>query len=110
MIPNKPDEDEFYCNAIRAVGKKGDVLLFDGNMWHAAGRNLTDKARHIITPFFSKPYIKQQLDYPRALGIDFGKTLSPLLAQILGYNAMVPVSLNEFYQPDEHRFYKKDQG
>lgn len=107
---NKPSEDEFYRNAIRAVGKKGDVLLFDGNMWHAAGRNSTDNARHIITPFFSKPYIKQQLDYPRALGIDFGKTLSPKLAQVLGYNAMVPVSLNEFYQPDEYRFYKKNQG
>ncbi len=106
----KPDEDEFYANSVRATGKKGDVLFFDGNIWHAAGQNYTDKPRHIITPFYSKPYIKQQLDYPRALGIDFGKTLSPRLAQVLGYNAIVPVSLEEFYQPDEYRFYKSSQG
>ncbi|MEM0909985.1 MAG: phytanoyl-CoA dioxygenase family protein [Pseudomonadota bacterium] len=109
-VAEKPEEAFFYENAVRATGKKGDMILFDGNMWHAAGRNTTPEPRYIITPFYSKPYIKQQLDYPRALGIDFGKTLSNELAQILGYNAMVPVSLNEFYQPDEYRFYKKDQG
>lgn len=107
---DKPTEEEFYKKAIRATGKKGDVLFFDGNIWHAAGANTTELPRHIITPFYSKPYIKQQLDYPRALGIDFGKTLSPRLSQVLGYNAMVPVSLEEFYQPDEHRFYKSNQG
>lgn len=108
--PNTPEEKEFFDNAIRATGKKGDVIFFDGNMWHAAGKNLTETDRYIITPFFSKPYIKQQLDYPRALGIDFGKTLTPQLAQVLGYNAMVPVSLEEFYQTDENRFYKRSQG
>ena len=105
-----PSAPEFFENAVRGCGKKGDVILFDGNMWHCAGKNITDTPRYIVTPFFSKPFIKQQLDYPRALGIDWGKTLSPRLRQVLGYNAMVPVSLEEFYQQDEFRFYKADQG
>lgn len=108
--PQKPDESRFYENAVRANGKKGDVLLFDGNIWHAAGKNLTDKPRHIITPIYSRPFIKQQLDYPRAFGPDFCDTLSPHLQQILGYNARVPVTLDEFYQRDEDRFYQRDQG
>lgn len=106
----QPNSDEFYQKSVRAVGKKGDVLLFDGNIWHAAGANTTDRPRHIITPIYSKPFIKQQLDYPRALGVDFGKTLSKQMQQVLGYRAMVPATLEEFYQLDEHRFYQADQG
>ena len=33
---DKPTEEEFYKKAIRATGKIGDVLFFDGNLWHAA--------------------------------------------------------------------------
>ena len=109
-FPDKPSDEDFYNNAIRIEGKKGDVIIFDGNIWHAAGANHTDQPRHIITPFYSKPFIKQQLDYPKALGADFCETCSPHLRQLLGYNARVPVTLDEFYQRDEDRFYKKDQG
>lgn len=108
--PEKPNDDYFFKNSVRATGKAGDVLLFDGDIWHAAGENLTDSPRHIITPFYSKPFIKQQLDYPRAFGPDFGKTCTPHLRQVLGYNALTPVSLDEFYQKDENRFYQSDQG
>lgn len=108
--PKQPDEDYFFKNAIRAEGKKGDVLLFDGNIWHSAGENKTNKTRHIITPIYSRPFIKQQLDYPRAFGPDFEKTISSHLKQVLGYNALTPVTLFDFYQSDEDRFYKKDQG
>ena len=108
--PTAPSSEEFFKNAVRGCGSKGDVILFDGNMWHCAGKNNTDEPRYIVTPFFSKPFIKQQLDYPRALGIDWGKTLTERLKQVLGYNAMVPVSLEEFYQQDQNRFYKSSQG
>ena len=35
----KPDNDYFFKNAVRAEGKQGDVLIFDGNIWHSAGIN-----------------------------------------------------------------------
>ena len=110
LSSNKPARKYFYDNAVRANGQKGDVLLFDGNIWHSAGINSTNTPRHIITPIFSKPFIKQQLDYPRAFGDYIIKNCSDHLKQILGYNALVPSSLDEFYQKDENRFYKKDQG
>jgi len=108
--PNKPESKYFYDHAVRAKGQIGDVLLFDGNIWHSAGKNNTNRPRHIITPIYSKPFIKQQLDYPRAFGNNFIDNCSDHLKQILGYNALVPSSLDEFYQKDENRFYKKDQG
>lgn len=106
----RPEEEYFYAHAVRALGKAGDVLLFDGNIWHAAGTNTTSETRHIITPIYCRPFIKQQLDYPRAFGYDFGRTLSPHLQQVLGYRALVPATLDEFYQKDEDRFYQSDQG
>jgi len=106
----KPNEEDFFKEAVRAIGKKGDLLIFDCNLWHCAGQNHTDHPRRIITPFFSRPFIKQQLDLPRFYGEGFGNSLTPRLKQWMGYNARVPTSLGEFYQTNENRFYKSDQG
>lgn len=109
-LAKKPSDEEFWEKAVQVVGSPGDVLIFHGGVWHCAGQNSTDNTRHIITPFYSAPFIKQQLDYPRAFGLDFAETCSPHLKQLLGYNALVPSSLYEFYQTDQKRYYKSDQG
>jgi len=109
-LEKKPSDSEFWASAKQIKGNCGDVLIFHGGLWHCAGENRTDETRHIITPFFSRPFIKQQLDYPKAFGDDFGRICSSHMRQILGYNARVPISLEDFYQHDEYRFYKKDQG
>lgn len=53
--------------------------------------------------------MKQLLDYPRALGYNEINKFNPKLQQLLGYYSRVPSSLNEWYQPEEKRFYKKNQ-
>jgi ectoine hydroxylase-related dioxygenase (phytanoyl-CoA dioxygenase family) len=84
------------------------VVVFNSNLWHAAGANTTSTARRALTIAFTKPFIKQQLDYPRALGYE-RQDFSPTVRQLLGYNARVPASLDEWYQPPEKRMYKSDQ-
>lgn len=106
----KPDQDEFFAHATRAVGQAGSIVVFDSNLWHAAGANHSGGPRRALTLNFTKPFLKQQLDYPRALGYDRATTLSPVLRQVLGYNARVPASLDEWYQPPERRLYHRDQG
>lgn len=106
----KPNDAAFYAAAERTVGPAGSVLVFNSNVWHAGGDNTTDRARRSVTPMYCKPFIKQQYDYPRAVGYDRGDELAPHTRQILGYNARVPASLDEWYQPPEHRMYKGDQG
>ncbi len=85
-------------------------MVFDSNLWHAAGVNCTDRPRRALTLAFTRPFVKQQLDYPRALGYERGASFSPGLRQLLGYNARVPASLEEWYQPPDRRMYKRDQG
>ncbi|NII27391.1 phytanoyl-CoA dioxygenase [Pseudoflavitalea sp. X16] len=108
----RPDEIYFYEHADRAIGKAGDIILFDSLVWHAAGKNTTDKARRALTLTFSRPFMKQQLDYPRLIGYDRNndEEFSEEVRQVIGYNARVPVDLDEWYQPPAKRFYKPGQG
>lgn len=108
--PSKPDEQYFYEHADRALAKKGTIVLFDSNIWHAAGKNNTDENRRVLTISFTKPQFKQQFDYPRFLGYDFAESISDELKQILGYKSRVPATLHEYYQPVEKRMYQPDQG
>lgn len=106
----KPDDDYFYKNADRAIVKKGSIIAFDANLWHATGKNYTDLPRRALTMAFTRPFFKPQLDYPRSLGYAFGEGLSEDLRQVLGYNARIPENLNEYYQPVEKRMYQPGQG
>ena len=108
--PEKPTESDFFNHADRFVGKQGSIVLFDSNLWHATGKNETERVRRALTLTYTRPFIKQQLDYPRYLGYERMAQFSEGMKQILGYNARVPANLNEWYQPTENRFYKADQG
>ncbi len=106
----KPTTDAFQAAAIQATGVAGDILMFDSRLWHAAGRNGTDMPRRALTLTFTRPFFKPQLDYPRFLGDAYAAALPPQVRQVLGYDARVPASIEEFYQPPERRAYKSDQG
>ena len=106
---SKPSDDEFYAKAERATGKKGDIIFFNSNLWHAAGINKTAKDRRAITITFTKPFMKQQLDYSRAIGYDKVEKLTAELQQMLGFYSRIPTNLEEWYQKPEHRFYRPGQ-
>jgi len=108
--PEKPEDEAFFAQADRLVATAGSVALWNSNLWHAAGQNQTDAPRRALTLTFTRPFVKPQLDYPRALGYKFGEELPEQLRQIIGYNARVPASLDEWYQPPEKRMYRPGQG
>jgi ectoine hydroxylase-related dioxygenase (phytanoyl-CoA dioxygenase family) len=106
----RPEESYFYQKADRAIAKKGSIILFDSNLWHAAGKNTTSQNRRVLTLSFTKPFFKPQFDFPRFLGYDLGEKLNEDLRQIIGYNARIPANLYEFYQPAHKRMYLPSQG
>jgi len=109
-LRDAPADDRFFAESERATGPAGSIVMFDSKLWHAAGVNQSASLRRALTLAFARPFVKPQLDYPRALGYERGERLSPALRQLLGYNARVPVTLDEWYQPPERRLYRRDQG
>lgn len=105
----KPSDEEFFSKAIQAVGTKGDILIFNANIWHASAPNKTQNDRKALPFTISRSFMKQLLDYPRAIGYDKIDSFTNEMQQFLGYHSRVPASLKEWYQPENKRFYKKNQ-
>lgn len=105
----KPSPEEFYEEAVQATGNTGDILVFNANVWHASAPNNTDLDRKALPFTISKSFMKQLLDYPRAFGYEKMHTFTEDMQQFLGYYSRVPASLDEWYQPEDKRFYKKNQ-
>lgn len=105
----KPSDEEFFANADQATGKRGDILIFNANVWHSSAPNITQEHRRAIPITISKSFMKQLLDYPRAIGYNKIDEFDYEFQQLLGYHSRVPASLDEWYQPENKRFYKKDQ-
>lgn len=108
-LPERPADTLFFAEASRALGTRGSVLFFDSRVWHAAGINQTDLRRSALTLTFTNPFFKQQLDYPRMFGYENADRCDPWLRQVIGFNARVPASLEEFYVPTHQRFYQRGQ-
>lgn len=105
----KPTDEEFFKNAKQITGKSGSILIFDSNVWHSSAPNKTNDQRRAIPITVSRSFMKQLLDYPKAIGYEKMDSFSEETQQLLGYHSRVPASLEEWYQPFEKRFYKKNQ-
>lgn len=101
-----------YCAAhgVPAVCGAGAMILFDSTLWHAAGNNISGRDRLAINHQFTRSWIKQQIDYVRALGPIDWSSLPPRTQQLLGYYTRVVTSLDEYYRPAAERLYRGGQG
>jgi ectoine hydroxylase-related dioxygenase (phytanoyl-CoA dioxygenase family) len=105
-----PDQDYLRANAIAIECSAGSIFVFDSTLWHAAGANVSGKDRLAINHQFTRSYIKQQIDYVRALGDDAVLAQKPRTQQLLGWHTRVVTSLDEYYRPEDERLYRKGQG
>jgi ectoine hydroxylase-related dioxygenase (phytanoyl-CoA dioxygenase family) len=105
----EPTEELFAGVAKQVIAPAGSVILFDSRVWHRAGLNRSGGPRRIVTPMYTKPFYKPQFDYCRALE-ETAFLMSDELRQIIGVNARVPATLDEWYQPPERRCYRPNQG
>ena len=108
--PAPPDLDRLQGFAIPATCPAGSLLVFDSTLWHAAGPNTSGRDRLAINHQFTRSFIKQQVDYVRALGEDTVVAQSPRVQQLLGWYTRVVTSLDEYYRPEAARLYRRGQG
>lgn len=109
-LPDAPSEGDFFSGAVRAIGRTGDAILFNGRTWHRGGENLSDAWRHAATLNVCRAYMKQQFDWVRLVPREIVDRNPPAFRRFLGYDVRVPTSLDEFYVSEESRLYKANQG
>ena len=105
-----PDQEYLTKNAIAVECPAGSMVVFDSTLWHAAGANTSGKDRLAINHQFTRSYIKQQIDYVRALGDRTVLAQKPRTQQLLGWYTRVVTNLHEYYRPEPERLYRKGQG
>lgn len=106
------DLDQAYCktNAVPISCTAGSILIFDSTTWHCGGPNYSTQNWLGVNHQFTRSYIKQQIDYVRALGDDVILSQSPRTQQLLGWYTRVVTNLEEYYRPEDERLYRKNQG
>jgi len=108
--PDQPDVDYLRARAVPVECAPGSMLVFDSTLWHAAGANSSGKDRLGINHQFTRSFVKQQIDYVRALGDETVLAQKPRTQQLLGWYTRVVTSLDEYYRPAEERLYRSGQG
>jgi ectoine hydroxylase-related dioxygenase (phytanoyl-CoA dioxygenase family) len=108
--PQRPSQAYLDVAAVAVECPAGAMIVFDSTLWHAAGANLSANDRLAINHQFTRSYIKQQIDYVRALGDELVLSQPPRVQQLLGWYTRVVTSLDEYYRPAEERLYRSGQG
>lgn len=105
-----PSQEYLEANAVPAVCPAGSMIVFDSTLWHAAGENVSGLDRIAVNQQFTRSYVKQQVDYVRALGDEAVLRQKDRTQQLLGWYTRVVTSLDEYYRPPEERLYRSGQG
>jgi ectoine hydroxylase-related dioxygenase (phytanoyl-CoA dioxygenase family) len=105
-----PDPAYLRAAAVPVECPAGSAVVFDSTLWHAAGANQSGADRLGINHQFTRSYLKQQVDYVRAVGEAAVRDLPPRSRQLLGWYTRVVTSLDEYYRPESERLYRKGQG
>jgi len=105
-----PSNVAVKATALPVECDAGSMLVFDSTLWHAAGHNMSGKDRLSINQQFTRSWIKQQMDYVRALGEEVVLRQPPRTQQLLGHYTRVVTSLDEYYRSENERLYRKGQG
>jgi ectoine hydroxylase-related dioxygenase (phytanoyl-CoA dioxygenase family) len=108
--PLPPQPDYLETHGVPVACPEGSMIVFDSTLWHAAGQNTSGKDRLAVNHQFTRSYIKQQIDYVRALGAETVLGQGLRTQQLLGYFTRVVTCLDEYYRPENERLYRKWQG
>jgi ectoine hydroxylase-related dioxygenase (phytanoyl-CoA dioxygenase family) len=107
-IPAVPSASYLETEAVQIEAPAGSVVFFDSMLIHRSGQNRSPIRRRAINHQYTRPFIKQQLDYPSLLR---GRVdPESVLAQTLGFWAVPPKSVDEFRVDPEQRTYRQGQG
>jgi ectoine hydroxylase-related dioxygenase (phytanoyl-CoA dioxygenase family) len=100
-----PSEAYINAHATTVTVPPGSVVMFDAMVFHRAGYNRSQHIRRGVNHLYTVPILKQQYDFPRALGDVFHEDAD--LRRLLGYTSAVPVDALQWRKSRQNR--KKTQ-
>jgi ectoine hydroxylase-related dioxygenase (phytanoyl-CoA dioxygenase family) len=75
--------------------KSGSVIAMEGRLWHTSGANMTeDEERALLFGYYSKDFIRPQMNWNAALSPETIAALSPEMHTWLGLGANANVKLS----------------
>lgn len=83
-----PSDAYIEQHQVVAAAPAGSVILFDAMLFHRAGFNSGSFVRRAVNHLYTIPIIKQQYDFPAALGERMPDDAA--LARLLGVTSVVP--------------------
>ena len=68
----------------------GSVILMEGRVWHTSGRNVTaDEDRALAFAYYTKPFLRPQWNFTRALSPEVQARFDPVMRYRLGLDAQL---------------------
>lgn len=83
-----PKPGEEYSDITQVTGKKGDVVIIHGSLWHSSGENRTERERIALLGFFCRSFMKPQQDHLKIVLPEVIERASPTLKRLLGLNSL----------------------
>lgn len=69
------------------TASKGSIIAMDARVWHTSGKNVTlDQDRALLFGYYTKPFLRQQVNWTAALDEGVKKGLSEEGKELLGLN------------------------
>ena len=85
-----PTRDETYSGIILAEGKKGDVIIVNGLVWHGSGANYSNSMRVGLLGFYCRSFMRPQQDHFELVSDEVWQRATPTLRRLLGEGAKAP--------------------
>ena len=88
------DNGVTYPEEILITGSKGDVVIFDGALWHGSSTNFSDEERWSVNIGYGRWFLKPSFDMPRSLVPSIYEQMSEFEKNLMGLKTVPP--LDEF--------------
>eukprot|EP01084_Bolivina_argentea_P014598 27276_1 len=86
-IPNNNDKK----NAIKAIMKRGSILIFTGTLWHSGGANISNKSRTCLQLSFRQPWLRGGQNMMLAVKRDIVRQMDTVVQKRIGYSLHYPI-------------------
>ncbi|KAL4963080.1 Fe(2+)/2-oxoglutarate-dependent oxygenase fmaF [Aspergillus stella-maris] len=82
-----PDPDSANAMLQPFTAKAGSIVAMDARVWHTSGANVTsDKDRALLFGFYTRPFLRQQVNWTAVFGDDVRGAFSEEFRGLLGLN------------------------